>query len=219
MILSHCQQYEKASHLTVSDGAGQWNGGHQRLEQNHISRPVGRRWTLGIKFRASPVTLVRWLLVVVLLLSTLCASADARSHGRQSDQRAREEDLDQPEEILFDHRPPPIVPLGQLERWHEKRAETTVLSRPTFVSTASALPRGAATSSAATATSSTSAAPDPTDSPLPKPFDGGLGTNYTQSSCPSFLKSFLNNDTFTSCLPFSLLLQVRETCSDEKSLG
>ncbi|EMC94786.1 hypothetical protein BAUCODRAFT_56498, partial [Baudoinia panamericana UAMH 10762] len=42
---------------------------------------------------------------------------------------------------------------------------------------------------------------------LPHPFDSTLGNNFTASSCPNFFRGFLNNDTFTSCLPLSLLLQ------------
>ena len=53
-------------------------------------------------------------------------------------------------------------------------------------------------------------APSPSDSPLPKAFDGGLGTNYTEPSCPKFLMDMVNNDTFSSCLPVSVLLQVLE---------
>ncbi|KAL8972067.1 MAG: hypothetical protein Q9183_000739 [Haloplaca sp. 2 TL-2023] len=44
-------------------------------------------------------------------------------------------------------------------------------------------------------------------STLPRPFDTGLGNNYTQPNCPVFINSFIRNETFTSCLPFSLLLQ------------
>ena len=43
---------------------------------------------------------------------------------------------------------------------------------------------------------------------LPRAFDSGFGTNYTQPSCPTFLRSMVNNETFISCVPFSLLLQV-----------
>ena len=46
---------------------------------------------------------------------------------------------------------------------------------------------------------------------LPKVFEGGFGTNYTESSCPAFLTSMIKNQTFTDCLPFSLLLQVCTT--------
>lgn len=36
-----------------------------------------------------------------------------------------------------------------------------------------------------------------------------MGNNFTSPSCPAFFNSFLNNQTFQDCLPFSLLLQVR----------
>ena len=48
-----------------------------------------------------------------------------------------------------------------------------------------------------------------TTTTLPRAFDSGFGTNYTQPSCPTFLRSMVNNETFVSCVPFSLLLQVR----------
>ena len=184
-----------------------------------MSRPVGRRWTIGIGCRTPPLTLVHLMVVAFLLLWTLCASAEARDHGRQSNQRPRYGAFVRDEEILFDHGPPPSIPGGHLERRQVKssteseNAKTTSLTRPTFESTATALPSAAASSAvSATLSSTASSGSDPTDSPLPRPFDGGFGTNYTQASCPSFLKSFLNNDTFTSCLPFSLLLQV-STCT------
>ncbi|KAK5341736.1 hypothetical protein LTR98_002530 [Exophiala xenobiotica] len=43
--------------------------------------------------------------------------------------------------------------------------------------------------------------------PLPSPFDTSLGSNFTQSSCPSFFSTFLSNSTFQSCVAVSLLLQ------------
>lgn len=200
----------------MGDGAGQWNGWTRRLEQNHISRPVGRRWTIGIGCRTPPLALVRLMVFAVLVLLTLCASAEARDQDWPSIPRPRYGAFVRDEDILFDHGPPPSIPWGHLEKRQEKSSadtntKTASLSRPTFGSTATALPSAAASSAASAASSSTaSSGSDPTDSPLPKPFDGGFGTNYTQSSCPTFLKSFLTNDTFTSCLPFSLLLQVRK---------
>lgn len=63
--------------------------------------------------------------------------------------------------------------------------------------------------STATATSSgVSVATDTSSFTLPAPFDQGFGNNVTES-CSNFLLSFLTNQTFQSCLPFSLLLQVR----------
>lgn len=42
---------------------------------------------------------------------------------------------------------------------------------------------------------------------LPKPLDTGLSSNFT-SSCASFLNRMRSSDSFTSCHPFSLMLQV-----------
>lgn len=58
------------------------------------------------------------------------------------------------------------------------------------------------TSSAASSASTTSS------DALPRPFDTGLGNNFTTSSCPAFFKDFLSNDAFNDCVPLSLLLQV-----------
>ncbi|OAA54122.1 hypothetical protein SPI_09056 [Niveomyces insectorum RCEF 264] len=54
-----------------------------------------------------------------------------------------------------------------------------------------------------TATTKTTAVPS---SPLPKPFDSSLASNFSDN-CPSFINSFLTDPTFKSCYPFSLLLQ------------
>ncbi|KAI9788608.1 MAG: hypothetical protein M1833_002903, partial [Piccolia ochrophora] len=47
----------------------------------------------------------------------------------------------------------------------------------------------------------------PADAPLPRPFDAGLGSNYTSDSCPAFIRKFLASSEFQKCLPLSLLLQ------------
>ena len=103
-------------------------------------------------------------------------------------------------------------------------ARTTSDKRLKFSSTSTAKPAAATftpvvlpgSSSSASTTSSSSTSAQPTDivtapgagSDLPRPFDTGLGNNYTQESCSIFMNNFLRNDTFASCLPFSLLLQV-----------
>ncbi|KAI1328400.1 hypothetical protein F5Y16DRAFT_154184 [Xylariaceae sp. FL0255] len=47
-----------------------------------------------------------------------------------------------------------------------------------------------------------------TTSPLPSPFDGALGANFTDGDdCPEFINEFLSNSTFKDCYPVSLLLQ------------
>ena len=45
-------------------------------------------------------------------------------------------------------------------------------------------------------------------SPFPKPFDGGLGNNFTSPSCSLFFNDFLNDPKFQACYPISLLLVV-----------
>jgi hypothetical protein len=65
-------------------------------------------------------------------------------------------------------------------------------------------PTSAATSSSAALTTQSS---QPSSSPLPKPFDQGFGGNTTEN-CSNFIYGFLSDQSFTSCLPFSLLLQV-----------
>ena len=72
--------------------------------------------------------------------------------------------------------------------------------------TASASPKSSSstTSSAASLTTQSS---QPSSSPLPTPFDQGFAGNITES-CSNFVYRFLADPTFTSCLPFSLLLQV-----------
>ncbi|KAK0621492.1 hypothetical protein B0T17DRAFT_494094 [Bombardia bombarda] len=61
----------------------------------------------------------------------------------------------------------------------------------------------------ASSKSSSSVAPSPTaePSPLPSPLDGSLSSNFTTSSCPAFINSFLADPTFQQCYPFSLLLE------------
>lgn len=47
-------------------------------------------------------------------------------------------------------------------------------------------------------------------SPLPRPFDGALASNFSGDNggaCPNFINNFLSDPTFRQCYPFSLLLQ------------
>ncbi|KAI4754436.1 hypothetical protein E4T52_13417 [Aureobasidium sp. EXF-3400] len=64
-----------------------------------------------------------------------------------------------------------------------------------------------AASSTPTSSSASSVSTISSDA-LPRPFDTGLGNNFTTSSCPAFFKDFLSNDAFNECVPLSLLLQV-----------
>ncbi|PQE03076.1 C6 transcription factor protein [Rutstroemia sp. NJR-2017a BVV2] len=62
------------------------------------------------------------------------------------------------------------------------------------------------TDAAAETNDGLSVAATATAASLPTPFDSGFSSNIT-STCSSFMMGFLANETFKSCLPFSLLLQ------------
>ncbi|KAL8852208.1 MAG: hypothetical protein Q9221_002918 [Calogaya cf. arnoldii] len=138
-----------------------------------------------------------------------------------------------PGEIVYDRRYPVLPVHNDLYRRQdsvntedssEGTAKTTADKRLKFSSTSTAKPAaatftsaivpGSSSSPSPSASSSTSAEPTSivtapgAGASLPRPFDTGLGNNYTQDSCPQFINNFLRNETFTSCLPFSLLLQV-----------
>lgn len=190
------------------------DGGSCRREQNHISRPAGRRRNRGIGFRYLQLSSYA-LLCAILILSIRGAAADTTVQPRQYGPRARNLGATQEEEILLDHSPRPMIPYGNIEKRQDLFISLQATSggsstrRLSFGATATAIP----SSSSPSSSSQTASAPTPesTITTLPKPFDGGFGTNYTQSSCPTFLKAFSTNATFISCLPFSLLLQVSKS--------
>lgn len=95
------------------------------------------------------------------------------------------------------------------------RFSSTSTARPAAATTTTEAPFTTASLPASKSTSSQSGeptllvtAPGTESSSLPRPFDTGLGNNYTHPNCPVFMNSFLRNETFVSCVPFSLLLQV-----------
>ncbi|KAL9005595.1 MAG: hypothetical protein Q9188_001643 [Gyalolechia gomerana] len=88
---------------------------------------------------------------------------------------------------------------------HLKFSSTSTAS-PAATTTAS-LSDSEPTSAPSTQPTGLVTAPGTAGSSLPRPFDSGLGNNYTQPNCPIFINNFLRNDTFISCHPFSLLLQ------------
>lgn len=182
-----------------------------------------RRW------QTSPLTLCCWIVCAILVVLSLVGSVDAShsgpSYGRRSELSGA---IRHHEEILLDHGPAPVPVYGILEKRRDEpsgsdqRGPSSSLERPSFASTAAAVDETETARPSLVGpsdeTPSTTAGSDPTSNPsssvpmetgpLPKPFDGGLGTNYTQQSCPKFLRSMLSNDTFSACLPLSLLLQV-----------
>lgn len=73
-----------------------------------------------------------------------------------------------------------------------------------------------------TSTTSKRAASTPAaaSGPLPSPMDSLPVTFSDDASgkCPAFIQSFLADDTFKSCYPFSMLLQVSLTMSQQRFL-
>ena len=131
--------------------------------------------------------------------------------------------------LLVDLRPPPVPPNPKawtlatekdalqrrgLKVEGEDQDESTSASPSAHQTTAAAAHHTTASSatksSPSTSRSSASMATQssqPASSPLPTPFDQGFAGNITES-CSNFVYGFLADQTFTSCLPFSLLLQV-----------
>ncbi|KAL8902364.1 MAG: hypothetical protein Q9207_004748, partial [Kuettlingeria erythrocarpa] len=88
----------------------------------------------------------------------------------------------------------------------------TSTAKPAAATTAAAfttavLPKSKTTSSTDAQPTSLVTAPSTESSSLPRPFDTGLGNNYTSPDCLSYMSNMLRNETFASCLPLSLLLQ------------
>lgn len=146
-------------------------------------RPGRRR----LSMHHLPLSLYQMFLFMITVLSVLCIPVEATGHPNAQSRAAPGIFWDN--RILFDHNP---VPLPYLHR-RDDSASTDTTSTTTSSRTSS-------TSSSASSTTLTS---------LPRAFDGGFGTNYSQPSCPTFLRAMVNNETFNSCVPFSLLLGVR----------
>ncbi|KAL8672349.1 MAG: hypothetical protein Q9168_003169, partial [Polycauliona sp. 1 TL-2023] len=164
----------------------------------------------------------------------LCATKPANGRGEVAFKHPRREVMEPdlasfgPGQLVYDRRYP-VMPMyndlyrrqDSVEESSKGTAKTTAEKRLRFSSTSTAKPAAATSTSVvlpgSSSSPSTSSSAEPTSivtdpgsgsgSPLPRPFDTGLGNNYTSPSCPQFINSFLRNETFTSCLPFSLLLQ------------
>ena len=161
-----------------------------------LRRPPGRRRLIKIQ------NLNTFFLSIVLLFS-LCTPALTFDRPRFAIRRPTEEAWEN--EIVFDSSPSPVAELVKRQKNSKSESTASEIQAPT--STSDDTP-----SSTETGDSSESggiiAAPTPTSTDLPKAFDGGLGTNYTQTGCLNFLRDMTRNDTFNACLPVSLLLQV-----------
>lgn len=147
----------------------------------------GRRRRLSMHHLSLSVT--HFCLFLAMVLSALCKPIEAVENPGSQSRAIKGHFVDGG--IIFDQI---SVPQPAMHR-REDRANTDAASTTT----------AAAASQTSNSDSST------TIVSLPRAFDGGFGTNYTQPSCPTFLRSMVNNDTFISCVPFSLLLQVCPT--------
>ena len=145
-------------------------------------RPGRRR----LSMHRLPPGLTQVSLFMIMVLSVLCIPTEAVEHAGSRTRAIKGHYVDG--RIMFDGNP---IPQPALLR-REDSASTEIAS----------------TTTAAEASETSSPGSPTTTSSLPRAFDGGFGTNYTQPSCPTFLRSMVNNDTFISCVPFSLLLQV-----------
>ncbi|KAA6416216.1 MAG: hypothetical protein FRX48_00936 [Lasallia pustulata] len=192
---------------------------------SHNMRPrPGRRR----RQRAEPLTIFLVIFITILSLSTVCTPTGAieiPAQFRRGPQFAR---LARKGEILLDRRPFTHVAVqprqsGDLfdtgtttstessstSSGSSSTASSSLRDISTYSTTATPLPSTATAppTSSGSSTASVVTAPASTDVQLPRPFDTSLGSNFTSSDCPNFFNSFLNNSTFTSCLPLSLLLQ------------
>ncbi|KIM95100.1 hypothetical protein OIDMADRAFT_172233 [Oidiodendron maius Zn] len=87
-------------------------------------------------------------------------------------------------------------------------SESTTAAVAHHTTASSATKSSSSTSSSAASLATQSS--QPSSSPLPTPFDQGFAGNITET-CSNFVYGFLADSTFTSCLPFSLLLQNSES--------
>ncbi|KAL8744364.1 MAG: hypothetical protein Q9190_003378 [Brigantiaea leucoxantha] len=141
-----------------------------------------------------------------------------------------------PGDIVYDRQFPPNEGLRRRQMDDSSTASRTsppILVQTTgdkefkFHSTATAMPASITSGSSNSADSAASAAgPAPTlvtdsgvSEDLPTPLDSGLGNNYTQPNCPVFVQSMLDNSTFSSCMPLSLLLQVSRSNPNHFTCG
>ncbi len=161
--------------------------------------------------------LVSWLIVLTCCISLSSAAHAGYYIDEQMIEARQAETLESTLErlarggiILVDQSPPPVLarqwaadPVPEPET-DDLKPRAAVAASTTLVTSISS------SSTVASSTTTSSIAADTTDSasPLPSPFDSGFSNNIT-SDCQSFMTSMLSNATFKTCLPFSLLLQVR----------
>lgn len=148
------------------------------------------------------------LLLSIALLITFFAPTTAFNRPRFEIRRPALEEWEN--DIVFDPRPTPRPELVKRQfdlGSSSSRSRTSSQEEDQPTSTADDSPTSTSAQEA-TGSGGIISAPTPSDSDLPRPFDAGLGTNYTQPGCLTFLRNMLSDDAFTNCLPVSVLLQV-----------
>jgi hypothetical protein len=189
-------------------------------------RPGQRRAQVSSRPHASlfhPWTIITMILIILSFSSTTSAVVIEAGISRRSL-------LDQPAqrgEIFVDRLAAPQLPAprSDLSRRQDQDGNGSPFDggSPSSTKASASASAAASSSSAAKGSRSTAVAPSasgtgtpttvvsaPTslsNSTLPSPFDTSIGSNFSSSSCPDFFDSFLNNATFKSCAPLSLLLQ------------
>jgi hypothetical protein len=154
------------------------------VDETSYSHSIQTAWRNCVR-KSIGVSRVASTLVCLIILLCFCSPrVDAASTPNNSDEQATRALTSTESVLLFDSSTPPEPYMQQFL----KRAASTSSSAP----------------SASTASSDA----------LPRPFDAGLGNNFTTSSCPTFFKQFLSDNTFNECVPLSFLLQVSLDHSD-----
>lgn len=148
------------------------------VDQTSYSHSRRTAWRNCVRKSNAVSRLASTLVCLIILLCFCSPCVDATATSYDQDEQATQALTSAESILLFDRSTPPEPYLQHF------------------------LKRAASTSSSASSVST--AASDG----LPKPFDTGLGNNFTTSSCPAFFKNFLSDDAFNDCVPLSLLLQV-----------
>ncbi|KAI8937785.1 hypothetical protein NX059_005483 [Plenodomus lindquistii] len=127
------------------------------------------------------------LLAIVFCWSSMCSAVAATGTDDRHPLLVQDELVWSGSSLTLDQRPPPIVPLLMPPvPDHEDASKTLYIPSKRSIATDGSKTKG--------------------DFDVPQPFDTGLSNNFT-SSCAKFLGRMRTNNTFTSCHPFSLLLQ------------
>jgi hypothetical protein len=154
------------------------------VEETSNSYSILNAWRNYVRKSNGASRIASTLVCLIILLCFCSPRVDAASTPDDSNEQATRALTSSESLLLFDSSTPPEPYPPQFL----KRAASTSSSAPS-VSTASS-------------------------DALPRPFDAGLGNNFTTSSCPIFFKQFLSDNTFNECVPLSFLLQVSLDHSD-----